>query len=83
MPRYSKRRVRELRPDIRASRAAGLTFRQIAKVYRIGIATAYRAARDVPVYRPNRWHQARLLKESPLPPAPINWHRLFTAPTND
>lgn len=81
MPRYSKRRVRELRPDIRTSRAAGLTFRQIAKVYRIGIATAYRAARDVPVYRPNRWHQARR-PEVPPPAVSINWHRLLSTPSH-
>lgn len=76
MPRYSKRRVRAIRDDIRASRAAGATFRQLAKVYRIGIATAYRAAADVPVHRPNRWHQARQ-PEAPAPTIQADWSRLL------
>jgi hypothetical protein len=75
MPKAPSRAATRARNTaMRADRARGWTFRQIASHYAVSLQTVHRAVADVHVFLPNKWHRARLPAE---PPPPVCWQALY------
>lgn len=75
MPKAPSRAATRARNTaMRADRARGWTFREIASHYAVSLQTVHRAVTDVHVALPNAWHKARVPKEAPLP---VCWQALY------